>query len=499
MIAYHLELGQLWRCPVTWCAVWKGSARACLEHLAEKHGGSTLDITTKVAKFFPPWSVTREVWHTALRPDVSGVAVDALLFHEAGCRLVHRYRVNKDPFPHPALRDGVIPRLLSCVCRAMAIARLTYLRISIPSSGALPGQVPMECFPEETAPVAQSRRRRVSFAEEVTRLIPPLILPVVVEEVALASETGVLPLILPVVEELVDDTPAAELFGEKPPAPESGVPPPPGFLPFLFPENDGGMGADDICVRFGGITSLTLSPISRESSDTPHASDVPPVGPLCPPPQDNLSEVIPAVGYACLPLPSVDNSVMPELVWVPALPQPKGRASGREVPVPRWRLAREGPFLEERSTESIRSLGPDCAFRNTTYSVSDYAEPTGDYRLLPNHPRFVEWIGVPQSAGLLELSGRQWVDKLSRDQAVTAAVHLQRDMGLMQTNVDVLDQYALSLQKAASRIIDHCLGPYEFPAAEIATGALGPRVRRAAIQMEDMGLWRPSLDPLRLH
>ena len=65
--------------------------------------------------------------------------------------------------------------------------------------------------------------------------------------------------------------------------------------------------------------------------------------------------------------------------------------------------------------------------------------------------------------------------------------------------MDVLDQYALSLQKAASRIIDLCLGPYEYPAAEIATGALGPRVRRAANQMESMGLWRPSLDPLRLH
>ena len=115
-----------------------------------------------------------------------------------------------------------------------------------------------------------------------------------------------------------------------------------------------------------------------------------PVGALCPPPQDSSSEVIPAVGYARLPLPSVDNSVMPELVWVPALPQPKGRAADREVPVPRWRLAREGPFLEERSTESIRSLGPGCAFRNTTYRVSDYAEPTGDYGLLLSHSRFVE-------------------------------------------------------------------------------------------------------------
>ena len=127
----------------------KGSGRACLEHLAEKHGGSTLEITN-IAKFFPPWTVTRDVWHTTLLPDVSGVAVDALLFHEAGRRLVHRYRVYIDPFPHPALRDGLIPRLLSCVCRA--IARLTHLRILIPPSGAPPGQVPTECFPEETAP-----------------------------------------------------------------------------------------------------------------------------------------------------------------------------------------------------------------------------------------------------------------------------------------------------------------------------------------------------------
>ena len=69
----------------------------------------------------------------------------------------------------------------------------------------------------------------------------------------------------------------------------------------------------------------------------------------------------------------------------------------------------------------------------------------------------------------------------------------------MQTNMDVLDQYALSLQKTASRMIELCLGSRGFPAEDVAAGALGPRVRRAAVQMETMGLWRPSLDPLRLH
>ena len=88
--------------------MWKGSVRACLEHLTEKHGGSTFFALKNVAKFFPPWTVTHSVWQAALRPDVSGIAVDAHLFHEAGCRLVHRYRVYKDLFPHPALRGGVV-------------------------------------------------------------------------------------------------------------------------------------------------------------------------------------------------------------------------------------------------------------------------------------------------------------------------------------------------------------------------------------------------------
>ena len=113
---------------------------------------------------FPPWTVTRDVWPDALRPDVSGVAVDALLFHEAGSRLVHRYRVYRDPFPHPALRDGVIPRLLSSVCRAMAIARLTLHTVLGCAAGKSSGVVFSGCgdccHPTSSSPrVIRSRRQ----------------------------------------------------------------------------------------------------------------------------------------------------------------------------------------------------------------------------------------------------------------------------------------------------------------------------------------------------
>ena len=113
MMNAHLELGKLWRCPVEWCAIWKGSVSDCLGHLQDKHGGSQYVTLKNIAKFFPPWTVPRDLWLTALRPDISGIAVDARLSHEAGCRLVHKYRVYKDPFPHSALPGGVLPRLLS--------------------------------------------------------------------------------------------------------------------------------------------------------------------------------------------------------------------------------------------------------------------------------------------------------------------------------------------------------------------------------------------------
>ena len=58
MMDVHLALGQLWRCPVEWCTVWKGSSSDCLAHVGEKHGGSENVVIDKLEKLFPPWTVT---------------------------------------------------------------------------------------------------------------------------------------------------------------------------------------------------------------------------------------------------------------------------------------------------------------------------------------------------------------------------------------------------------------------------------------------------------
>ena len=68
----------------------------------------------------------------------------------------------------------------------------------------------------------------------------------------------------------------------------------------------------------------------------------------------------------------------------------------------------------------------------------------------------------------------------------------------MATNLDILDQYALSMKGTASKMLQLGLDSRGFPLAEVAVGALGPRVRRASVQMEAMRLWRPSLDPVMM-
>ena len=35
--AYHLDVAQLWQCPVSWCTVWKGMPQDCMDHVRGAH------------------------------------------------------------------------------------------------------------------------------------------------------------------------------------------------------------------------------------------------------------------------------------------------------------------------------------------------------------------------------------------------------------------------------------------------------------------------------
>ena len=67
----------------------------------------------------------------------------------------------------------------------------------------------------------------------------------------------------------------------------------------------------------------------------------------------------------------------------------------------------------------------------------------------------------------------------------------------MQSNLDILDQYTLALHGTASTILHRTIGGGSFPGTEVLTGAPGAHARRVSVQMEALGLWRPTLDPLQ--
>ena len=101
---YHMELAQLWRCPVMWCTVQKGTAQDCVDHMRRTHDAPLAVKSVNLACYFTPWTVTREQWSAMTQPTISGVAIDTLLFSRIGSPLFHRYRIINRTGTHAAFQ-----------------------------------------------------------------------------------------------------------------------------------------------------------------------------------------------------------------------------------------------------------------------------------------------------------------------------------------------------------------------------------------------------------
>ena len=109
----HLDLVQLWRCPIAWCTTWKGSPQDCLEHVRSGHDAPWVSKTASIEKYAPPWTVRRQLWTDSLRIEHSGISTDMLLFSEVGMPLTQHYRVYKGGLPHSVFRTDYMGRLRS--------------------------------------------------------------------------------------------------------------------------------------------------------------------------------------------------------------------------------------------------------------------------------------------------------------------------------------------------------------------------------------------------
>ena len=164
-------------------------------------------------------------------------------------------------------------------------------------------------------------------------------------------------------------------------------------------------------------------------------------------------------------------------------------------------LSREGPF--DIHQDHPRSFGSPqllqdthgCRFRMTYYGVEaggpNFAPA---YGVQHHDPRLLEYVGAPESARLTSRSTEYWVHHMGREKALSAALQLQHDAGLILSNVQVLQQLVTALNRTSSDVLRAVHGRQPFPANAIKQVMPSYRVRHAAHYMMAMGLWRPPVD-----
>ena len=119
-----------------------------------------------------------------------------------------------------------------------------------------------------------------------------------------------------------------------------------------------------------------------------------------------------------------------------------------------------------------------CPYRIKSYNGPALSDMNPAFGLQIHHPRFLEYISAPESACLLYHLPSFWVDRLGEERAMAAAVNLQRDAGLMLSNLQILLQFATSLHRMLSEIMYIVIRRVVFPPEEIADLSLAPRAPR---------------------
>ena len=147
-------------------------------------------------------------------------------------------------------------------------------------------------------------------------------------------------------------------------------------------------------------------------------------------------------------------------------------------------IVREGPFdvgatpIETEDSPLINTSMPGCPYRMTSYTGTAMVDADTMYGLQLHHPRFLEFIGAPESARLLNQSPSFWVDRLGQESAMAAAVNLQREAGFMMSNLQILAQFVMSLHRMSAEMLSIGVDHVVFPVDEVDKLSVMPRAQR---------------------
>ena len=94
----------------------------------------------------------------------------------------------------------------------------------------------------------------------------------------------------------------------------------------------------------------------------------------------------------------------------------------------------------------------------TTYRENDLANVDTSSGVQIHHPRFLECVGALESARLLGRPPAEWLQVMDRRDSLIAAVQLQRNAGLISSNLMVLNQYVVALHRMSTEVMQCVYG-----------------------------------------
>ena len=92
------------------------------------------------------------------------------------------------------------------------------------------------------------------------------------------------------------------------------------------------------------------------------------------------------------------------------------------------------PLMASGDGRLLETGLPGCPYRFSESGGLPFTDGNPAYGLQLHHPRFLELVGAPESARLLDCSPTFWVDQLGKEQAMAAAINLQRDAGRVEVD-----------------------------------------------------------------
>ena len=107
-------------------------------------------------------------------------------------------------------------------------------------------------------------------------------------------------------------------------------------------------------------------------------------------------------------------------------------------------VSREGPFdaysspIDTGDIPWVTTGLLGCPYQITSHTGPAVEDMNPAFGMQLHHPRFLEFIGALESAQLLYHSRAFWIQSLGEEDALAAAVNIQRDAGIMLSNLQIL-------------------------------------------------------------